>query len=147
MSPLTFLLDENVNPALMAAVAKHDSDVVVSRVGCSGMPPLGATDLDVLSFAEEKGMVLVSFDKKSLPRHVANHLLSGHHTCGVILVSSDWISCRTGGVGSTLIYRWASQSRDIRESLREIAKDLTLIGCNCEFIELRDAIVYIPLTV
>lgn len=60
------------------------------RVGDAGAPPSGTKDPDLLIAAEALGRVLVSNDKKSLPRHLANHYAAGRHTAGIMLMRKNF---------------------------------------------------------
>jgi hypothetical protein len=59
-------------------------------VGEPGAPPLGTTDPDLLKEAESLGRVLLTFDRKSMPGHLANHFRAGHHTRGVVLMRNGF---------------------------------------------------------
>ena len=88
--PLAFVLDENLRGPLWRAVIRHNQagsyplDVV--RVGDVVELPLGSTDGEILQWCERENRILVSFDKTTLARHLANHLQSGHHSPGVFML-------------------------------------------------------------
>jgi hypothetical protein len=88
--PLRFVLDEHLRGPLWGAIQQHNargSDVIDAvRVGDLPDPPLGTTDPDLLLWAEREGRVVVSRDWNTLPHHLAAHLLSGHHSPGVVIL-------------------------------------------------------------
>lgn len=63
MSQIQFLFDENVNPALLAALSVDEPSIFTLKVGEIGSPPLGTKDPELLVFAEENEFAIVSFDK------------------------------------------------------------------------------------
>jgi Domain of unknown function (DUF5615) len=88
--PLKYLLDENVSPSLIKAIQQHNAigmyPLDVMRVGDPPNLPKGSKDPDILLWAERDGRILVSLDRSTLPGHLANHLLAGHHSPGVLLI-------------------------------------------------------------
>lgn len=55
-------------------------------VGQAGAPPLRTPDPGLLLAAEAAGRLLVSKDKRTMPKHLADHFAAGHHTWGVALM-------------------------------------------------------------
>src|SRR5438105_11074435 len=48
--------------------------------------PLRSTDPRILKWTQRENRLLVSFDKRSLPGHLADHLAAGGHSPGIFLV-------------------------------------------------------------
>lgn len=88
--PLRYLLDEHFRGPLWRAIQKHNAGGVYPidafRVGDPADLPLGSLDPDNLLWAERNRCVVVSFDKGTMPGHLASHLQSGHHSPGVYIV-------------------------------------------------------------
>ena len=93
-----------MNPALPFALAQDEPSIFTLKIGEIGAPPLGTKDPELLVYAEENEFVLVSFDKKSMPQHIAKHRALGRHTCGVVLISSDQASIRS--IADDLLFCW-----------------------------------------
>ncbi|MFO0964437.1 MAG: DUF5615 family PIN-like protein [Gemmataceae bacterium] len=91
--PLRFLLDENQRGVLWHVIQRHNArgiDVLDAvRVGDVPDLPLGSPDGAILVWAEREERILVSFDRSSLSRHLAEHLAAGHHCPGIFLVLTD----------------------------------------------------------
>jgi hypothetical protein len=87
---LRYLFDENQRGLLWLALEQHNARGIhlldVARVGDPPDLPLGSPDPAVLLWAEREGRILVSFDKSTLPSHLAQHLRIGHHSPGLFLV-------------------------------------------------------------
>jgi hypothetical protein len=85
--PLSFVLDENLRGPLWKAIEGHNSrgfntlDVV--RVGDLPDLPLGSADLEILIWAERESRVLVTEDRKTMARRLADHLSAGRHSPGI----------------------------------------------------------------
>jgi hypothetical protein len=89
--PLQFLLDENLRGGgLWQAIQQHNAAGAIPidaiRVGDPPDLPLGTPDGQILSWAEQAARILVSFDRKTLSGHLANHLKAGNHSPGVFLL-------------------------------------------------------------
>ena len=88
--PLRYLLDEHFRGPLWRAIQQHNaggmSPIDAFRVGDPPDLPLGSLDPDNLLWAERNGCVVVSFDKGTMPGHLARHLQAGHNSPGVYLV-------------------------------------------------------------
>src|SRR3954454_3099628 len=83
---LCFLLDEQSRGPLWQAIQRHNAlglDVLdVLRVGDAPAPPLGTPDPDLLLWCEANGRVFISEDRKTMPGHLAAHILAGNHVAG-----------------------------------------------------------------
>jgi hypothetical protein len=84
-----FLLDENLSPRLKPAVQRYDVAIRVLRIGDEGAPPLGTSDPEILSYAEQTQLALVTDNRSSMPVHVANHFAAGGHHWGIFNVRPD----------------------------------------------------------
>jgi hypothetical protein len=90
MHPLRFVLDENMRGVLLAATHRHnlvrpDVAIDVVQIGDANAPPRGTPDPDVLIWTEEQDRLPVSWDKRTLPGHLRDHLASGRHCPGILI--------------------------------------------------------------
>jgi hypothetical protein len=90
MSPLRFVLDENLRGVLLDAIHRHNvarpqEAVDVVQVGDEIAPPRGTPDPELLNWAETENRLLVSFDKSTLPVHLREHLAAGRHCPGILI--------------------------------------------------------------
>jgi hypothetical protein len=86
MSPLRFLVDECVNRDIIAYLRSLEPDMDILVVGEPGAPIKGTLDPDLLLFAEAQGRALISGDRSSMTRHLADQFNASHHTAGLILL-------------------------------------------------------------
>jgi hypothetical protein len=120
---LAFLLDEHLRGPLWQAVLQHNLrggewlDVV--RVGDSPDLPLAIDDSALLRWAEREGRILVTEDRQTMPRHLQEHLATGHHSPGILIP-------RTG------------------QPMRAVIECLVLIALAAEPADFADMITYIP---
>jgi hypothetical protein len=88
--PLQFLLHENARGLLWWAGQRHnvqgDNPIDAVRVGDPADLPLASDDTSILLWAEKAGRILVSFDKNTLPTHLAHHLQAGRHSPAIFLI-------------------------------------------------------------
>jgi hypothetical protein len=88
--PRTYLLDEHLRGPLWRAIQWHNLRGVcpldVVRVGDPPDLPLGTADPDILLWAERAGRILVSDDRKTMARHLADHLQAGHQSPGIFTI-------------------------------------------------------------
>jgi hypothetical protein len=90
MEPLRFVLDENIRGVLLDAIHRHNlvrphEMIDAVEVGDTNTVPLQTSDPEVLTWAEESNRLLVSFDKRTLPRHLRDHLATGRHCPGILI--------------------------------------------------------------
>ncbi|MDF5728104.1 MAG: DUF5615 family PIN-like protein [Rhizonema sp. PD38] len=81
---LRFLLDENLSPKLKAAALRLNSAIDILRVGDPDAPSLGTLDPDILCYLELSQRVLVTDNRKSIPRHLEEHWEAGGHIWGLV---------------------------------------------------------------
>ena len=112
MSQVRYLLDEQIPAPVREALTAAEPAIDFRQVGVSpDAPPKGTLDPDALLFAEQEGFALVTFDKRTMPGHAADHLAAGHHTCGVFLFpNGNYLSA--GRVAEELVLVWATSQQD-----------------------------------
>ena len=81
-----FLFDEHLGPRWAAALRRREPAVEAHAVGHAGGPSAGRLDSDLLVWAEERGCMLVTLDRATMPAHLARHLALGRHVPGVLLL-------------------------------------------------------------
>ncbi len=87
---LRFVLDENLRGPLWNLVCRynhsnpHPIDVV--RVGDGMTVSLGASDRELLRWAETEGRIVVSSDRRTMSIHLSDHLAAGHHSPGIMII-------------------------------------------------------------
>ena len=87
MNRVAFLLDEHVPRAVARAVLNAEPTTKLGTVGVDDwVPRAGTSDRDLLIFAESKQLLVVTYDKNTMPGHIAVHHTAGRHTWGVIIV-------------------------------------------------------------
>jgi hypothetical protein len=78
--PVRFLLDENLSPRLRRAIKLAYPEIDVIRVGDEGAPPFATQDPDLLIWCDTHRRLLVTNDRTTMPRHLADHhATSGQH--------------------------------------------------------------------
>jgi hypothetical protein len=91
--PLRYLLDENQRGVLWRAIELHNArglhPIDVVRVGDRPDLPLGADDAVVLTWAEHEDRIIVTFDRRSMPRYLNMHLNAGRHCPGMFLLARE----------------------------------------------------------
>ena len=104
-----FLLDENLSPNLKAAVLRWDPTIDVTRVGDPGVPELSTLDPAILLYLETSQRALVTGNRKSIPLHIADHLIAGRHHWGVFLVRKG---TPIGRLAEELYLIWATSAAE-----------------------------------
>jgi hypothetical protein len=121
--PLSFVLDEHLRGPLWTAIQRHnalgENPIDVARVGDSENLPLRTDDTTILVWAERESRLVLTEDKRTLPKHLQNHLKSGGHSPGVLLLRSG--------------HSWA-----------EIVDYLVLVAYAGDPADYRDAVTFIP---
>ena len=120
MSNPKFLLDENLSPTIRDHLTELDATIDIVRIGDENVPPLGTLDEPILEWIADNGYILVTDNRRSMPKHLENHFVRGNHIPGILLIRR----------GTTL---------------GEIIEELWLIWQASEAAEHRDRIQFIPL--
>lgn len=104
MSSPGFLLDENVPLALQAQLRRREPTIQVSVVGQVDAPPKAAPDSELLYWIEERGCLLVTNNRATMPVHLRGHLAAGRHVPGILILPSP---LDLGTVLEDLLLIWA----------------------------------------
>ena len=80
---MRYLLDEHIAPVYRGQLLRIVPELEVWIVGDRGAPPRGTLDPDILIWCEEHRFVLVTNNRKSMPRQLADHLALGRHIPGI----------------------------------------------------------------
>ena len=116
MSP-TFLLDENLRGKLWRAVLQHNlagqNPIDAVRVGDSDAPRLGTKDPDIVQWAERSGRIVVSLDRNTLRPVFNEHLQTGSHSPGILIVQDGFTIARI--VEHLSMITWASDAWEFQD--------------------------------
>jgi hypothetical protein len=82
---LRILLDENFPRVYHATLRRLDPELSVWIVGDPGAPPKGTPDAELLRWCEDQDALLVTNDRRTMPRHLAEHLASERHVPGILI--------------------------------------------------------------
>jgi hypothetical protein len=71
---IKYLLDENVDRALLNGLRQHHFEITVWLIGDPGSPPRQTPDPDILIWCEAHDFLLVTNNRSSMPVHLNDHL-------------------------------------------------------------------------
>ena len=86
MSRIRYLLDEDTPHAIRDQLLRREPDMGILAVGDEMAPAIGTRDSQLLRWIEQEGYVLVSRNRRTLPRHLSEHLEEGGHVPGIFLL-------------------------------------------------------------
>lgn len=109
MSPIKYLLDENVDRAIRAGLHRHWPEMVVWIIGDPGAPPRGTPDPDILLWCEANNFTLVTNNRASMPDHLRNHIAAGRHLPGIFILNP---SMMVGETIDELALIWGASEAD-----------------------------------
>ncbi len=75
-----FLLDEH----LRRVIQEQLPEIHVRLIGDEGVPPLGTSDPDILTWIEHNNYILITNNRTTMPRHLIEHLQAGGHVPGIL---------------------------------------------------------------
>jgi len=117
---VSFLLDEHLPKWWRRQLIRLQPHLAVWRVGELPAPALRTPDPVLLDWCEAHDAFLVTNNRKSMPRHLADHMAKGRHVPGIFTV-------------------------DPAMHIRELAAELSLIAGASFPDEFRDQIQFLPL--
>jgi hypothetical protein len=112
-----FLADADFNSDIVAAVLRREPTIDFRTSDAAGLQ--GLDDLDVLALAAREKRILITHDRRTMPRHFAEFVAS--HTCAGVLVVSQ------------------------KAPIPSVAEDLLLIWTASEAEEWQNRICTVPL--
>jgi hypothetical protein len=118
---IQYLLDEHLTPVYRAQLVRRNPELVVRIIGDIDAPPLGTLDPEILIWCESNGFILVTNNRKSMPKHLADHLTCDRHIPGIFVIDPD---------------------QSMGQTIEEL---LVIAGASFE-LEYQDRIEYLPLT-
>ena len=121
MSSLRFLLDENVDPRLRAALHRRMPELVVWVVGDPAAPDRGTLDPEILHWCEVNNFSLITNNRASMPVHLRDHLDAWQHVPGIFILHPNM-------------------------SIGDTVDELALVCGASESDEYRDLLIYLPIT-
>ena len=86
---IRYLLDEHLNPMYRSQLVRRNPELVVRIIGDLDAPPKGTADPEILIWCEINGFILVTNNRKSMPKHLADHLALGRHIPGIFTLNTD----------------------------------------------------------
>jgi len=118
---MRYLLDEHIDPVLRRALLRAAPALEVWIIGDPGAPPRGMLDPEILIWCEVNGFCLVTNNRKSMPRHLVDHLGLGRHMPGIFVVN-------------------------LAMTMGQMIDELVLIADASADDEYRNLIIYLPLS-
>lgn len=83
-----FLLDENLDPAIVRGVRRRDPTIDILHVGEAGAPLASTPDPEILVYCEQEQRILVTNNRASMPEHITAHIANGRHYWGILTTRS-----------------------------------------------------------
>ena len=120
MTRVRYLLDENTPHAIGDQLMRRNRDVTVYFMGVPPAPSLGTLDPEILLWLEQEDVLLVTRNRRSMPRHLDAHIQAGHNVPGILAIRNQ------ASIGATI-------------------DDLLLIAMTMRPNEYRNQIIYLPL--
>jgi uncharacterized protein DUF5615 len=112
--PLKYLFDEHLRGPLWRAVRRYnigrDEVLDVVRVGDPSDLPLEVDDPTILRWTEREERILVTFDRHTMPIHLADHLAAGRHCPGIFMLPID--SAIQSVINFLVLAAYASQPQE-----------------------------------
>ena len=120
MSEVRYLVDENTPRAIADQLRRREPQIIVLCIGDDLAPARGTPDPAILLWLEREEFCLITRNRQSMPRHLRDHLATGHHVPGIFSLRP-------------------------RARMGRVIEDLLLIWQASRSTEYQDQIVYIPL--
>ena len=120
MASIQFLIDENLPPSYRDQLLRHQPELVVRIVGEPNVPAKGTLDPDILLWCEKNNFLLVTDNRRSMPKHLDDHLAAGRQIPGILVLRPQ-------------------------ASMGEIIEELLLISGVGEIEDCQNSISFIPL--
>ena len=107
MTSLCFLVDENTSHTVGDQLLRRQPDIELLTVGDERAPTLGTPDPQILIWLEENGYCLITRNRRSMPRHLRDHLATGRHIPGIFTLRPG---ASFGAMIEDLLMIWGASS-------------------------------------
>jgi hypothetical protein len=84
-----YLLDEHLSPVYRAQLVRREPELIVRMIGDLDAPSKGTLDPEILIWCENNEFILVTNNRKSMPRHLADHLAADRHVPGIVTIDPN----------------------------------------------------------
>lgn len=109
MTTIRYLLDENMPHAVRDQLLRREPSIEILCIGDELAPPIGTLDPEILHWLEKHNYVLVSRNRRTMPKHLKEHLESGHQIPGILLQRREY---GLGQLIDDLLLIWAAAEPD-----------------------------------
>jgi Domain of unknown function (DUF5615) len=86
---IRYLLDENLARQWRVQLLRRLPSLTVWMVGDPSAPKFGTLDPEILLWCEAYGFILVTNNRRSMPRHLADHLAMGRQIPGILALRKN----------------------------------------------------------
>lgn len=117
---IRYLLDENLARQWRVQLLRRLPSLTVWMVGDPSAPGLGTLDPEILLWCEAHEFILVTNNRRSMPRHLAEHLAAGRKVPGILVLRKN-------------------------AAMGQVIEDLVLIAEVAEDNDYQNVISYVPL--
>jgi hypothetical protein len=100
---IRFQAVNDLNALILAATLRREPAIDFQTAQAAGLDRLD--DAAMLQRTAEQGRILITHDKRSMPRHFAELIAERHNSPGVLVVIPQ--DARLAGVAETLVLIWA----------------------------------------
>ena len=118
---IQYLLDEHIASLYRTQLMRQAPDLVVRMIGDPDAPSKGTLDPEILIWCETHDFILVTNNRKSMPKHLADHIAERRHVPGIFVI-------------------------DPAKNIGETLKELIIIAEASFPNEYQDRIEYLPLS-
>ncbi len=80
-----FLADENLDIGIVTGLLAREPTIDIIDVKAAGLR--GTDDSALLDLAARQDRILITYDRKTMPRHVQDRIASGSHSPGVFILA------------------------------------------------------------
>ena len=84
---IAYLLDEHVPLSYRVQILRRNPDLRVWVIGDPNAPPKSTPDPVILSWCEVNSFILVTNNRRTMPRHLADHLAAGRRVPGIFILN------------------------------------------------------------
>ncbi|MEB3336568.1 MAG: hypothetical protein VKJ46_03830 [Leptolyngbyaceae bacterium] len=86
---ISYLLDENLARLWRVQLLRRLPSLTVWMVGDPSAPATGTLDPEILLWCEVHRFILVTNNRRSMPRHLADHLAAGRQVPGILVLRKN----------------------------------------------------------
>ncbi len=83
---IRFLLDEHIDHVIRRELLRREPEIDIKAIGEANTPVRSTPDPELLVWCEKNAYILITNNRRTMPKHLKDHFSAGHQTPGILIL-------------------------------------------------------------